>query len=164
MTFGHPWLRHSSHPERAVVLTNVVRVSEPAVCTFRLSIRVFTPLPDVRKPKTLVLTFWTLVPESFGNFQNTLFYITAGSFGSGGGKGKVFIFASGAVGEGCDPTVILTLRTATMFCGDGLYTETMVVQPPSQTDTGRPLLHRPLPPPPPKTSVRQTDRCSELIY
>jgi hypothetical protein len=51
-----------------------------------------------------------------------------------------------------------------MLCGDGLYTETVVVQPPSQTDTGRPLLHRPLPPPPPKTPVRQTDELSELIY
>ncbi len=57
-----------------------------------------------------------------------LFYITFGSFGSsggGGGEGNVFISASGAVGKGCDPTVILTLRTTTMFCGDGLYTETV---------------------------------------
>jgi hypothetical protein len=69
MTFGHPWLRHSNHPERAVVSTDVVRVSELAVCTLKLSFRVFTLLPDVRKPKTLVLTFWTLIPESFGNFQ-----------------------------------------------------------------------------------------------
>jgi len=69
VTFGHPWLRHSSHPECAVVPTDVVRVSEPAVCTFRLSVRVFIPLPDVRKPKTPVLTFWTLVPKSFGNFR-----------------------------------------------------------------------------------------------
>jgi hypothetical protein len=38
VTFGHPWLRHSSHLERVVVPTNVVQVSEPAVCTFRLSI------------------------------------------------------------------------------------------------------------------------------
>jgi len=57
MTFGHPWLRHSSYPEHAMVSTDIVRVSEPAVCTLRLSIRVFTPLPDVKKPKTLVLTF-----------------------------------------------------------------------------------------------------------
>jgi hypothetical protein len=89
-----------------------------------------------------------------------LLYIIAGSFGSGGGggEGKVFISASSAVGEGCDPTVIPTLRTATMFCGDGLYMEIVVIQPPSQTDTNRPLLHRPLPPPPPKTPVKQTDR------
>ncbi len=46
VTFGHPWLRHSSHPERAVVPTDIVRVSEPAMCTLRLSVRVFTPLPD----------------------------------------------------------------------------------------------------------------------
>jgi hypothetical protein len=65
MTFGHPWLLHSSHPERAVVPTDVVQVSEPTVCTLRLLVRVFTPLPDVRKPKT----FWTLVLESFGNFR-----------------------------------------------------------------------------------------------
>jgi hypothetical protein len=51
-----------------------------------------------------------------------------------------------------------------MLCGDGLYTKTVVVQPPSQTDTGRPLLHRPLPPPPPKTPIRQTDERNELIY
>jgi hypothetical protein len=51
-----------------------------------------------------------------------------------------------------------------MFCGDGLYTETVVVQPPSHTDTDHPLLHQPLPPPPPKTPVRQTDGRSELIY
>jgi hypothetical protein len=57
VTFGHPWLRHSSHPERAVVSTDVVRVSKPAMCTLRLSVRVFTPLPDVRKPKTPILTF-----------------------------------------------------------------------------------------------------------
>jgi hypothetical protein len=68
VTFGHPWLRHSSHPERAVVSTDVVRVSKPAMCTLRLSVRVFTPLPDVRKPKTPILTFWTLVPKNFENF------------------------------------------------------------------------------------------------
>jgi len=30
----------------AVVPTDIVRVSEPAMCTFRLSVRIFTPLPD----------------------------------------------------------------------------------------------------------------------
>jgi len=80
------------------------------------------------------------------------------------GGGKVFISAFGAVGEGCDPTVIPTFRIAAMLCGDDLYTETVVGQPPSQIDTGRPLFHRPLPPPPPKTPVRQTDGRSELIY
>jgi len=74
-------------------------------------------------------------------FENTLLYITAGSFGSGGGGGKVFISAFDAVGEECDPTIIPTLRTAAMFCGDGLYTKTVVIQPPSQTDTSHPLLH-----------------------
>jgi hypothetical protein len=55
------------------------------------------------------------------------FYITAGSFssrerGGGGGEGKVFKTATGAVGEGCDPTVIPTLHMAAMLCEDGLYT------------------------------------------
>jgi len=63
------------------------------------------------------------------------------------------------VGEGCDPTVIPSFRTAAMLCRD----QVLVCTPgrcgnrggptPSQTDTGRPLLHRPLPPPPPKTPV-----------
>ncbi len=57
VTFGHPWLRHSNHLERAVVSIDVVRVSKPAVCTLMLSVRVFTPLLDVRKLKTPVLTF-----------------------------------------------------------------------------------------------------------
>jgi hypothetical protein len=108
--------------------------------------------------------------------ENTFLYITTGSFGSGGGGGGGgffykadfawgFISASGAVGEGCNPTVIPTLRTATMLCGDGLYTQTVVVQPPSQIDIDRPLFHRPLPPPPPKPPLdRQTDGRSELIY
>jgi hypothetical protein len=94
-----------------------------------------------------------------------LLYITIGFFDSvGGGEGKVFRSAFGAVGEGCDPTVIPTLRTAAMLCEDSLYTETVVVQPPSQTDIGRLLLHRPLPPPPPKIPIKQTDGRSELIY
>jgi len=38
--------------------------------------------------------------------------------GRGGGEGKVFISASGVVGEGCDPIVIPSLRTAAMLCGD----------------------------------------------
>jgi hypothetical protein len=29
-----------------MVLTDVVRVLEPAVCTLKLSVRVFTPLPE----------------------------------------------------------------------------------------------------------------------
>jgi hypothetical protein len=129
-----------------------------------LSVRVFTPLPDVRKPKTSVLTFWTLVPESFGNFWKHL-YITAGSFGSGGG-GKVFISASGAVGEGCDPTVIPTFRTIAMFCGDSLYTKTVMVQPPSQIDTGPAASPAsPAPPPPnPRALEGQATERSELIY
>jgi len=42
---------------RVVVPTDVVWVLELVVCTLRLSVLVFTPLPDVRKPKTPVLTF-----------------------------------------------------------------------------------------------------------
>jgi len=59
-----------------------------------------------------------LVLESFGNFENMLLYITIGSFDSGGGEGKVFISISDAVGEGYDPIVIPSLRTAAMLCGD----------------------------------------------
>jgi hypothetical protein len=163
MTFGRPWLRHSNHPERAVVLTDVVRVSEPAACTLGLSVRVFTPLPAWENPKPWFWHFELWFPKVLEISENTLLYITAGSFGNGGGggEGKVFKSASGAVGEGCDPTVIPTLRTTAMLCGNGSYTETVVVQPPSQTDTGRPLLHRPLPPPPPQNPHqidRQTDR------
>jgi len=87
VTLEHSWLRHFSYLERAVVSTDVVRVSEPAVCTLRLSIRVFTPLTDMRKPKTPVLTFWTLVPESFGNFQKHAPLYNRRFFDSGG-RGK----------------------------------------------------------------------------
>jgi hypothetical protein len=88
VTFGHPWVRHSSHLERTMVPTDVVRVSKLAVCPLRLSVRVFTPLPDVRKPKTLVLTFWTLVPESFGNFWKHAPLYNRRFFGSAGGGGR----------------------------------------------------------------------------
>jgi len=49
-----------------------------------------------------------------------LLYITASSFGSGvwGAKGKVFISTSGAMGEGCDLTVIPSLWTAAMLYED----------------------------------------------
>ncbi len=82
-------------------------------------------------------------------------------WGGGGGEGKVFISAFGAVGEGCDPTVIPTLRTAAMLCEDDLYTKTMVVQPLSQIDTDRLLLHRPLPPPP--QNPRKADRHKDVM-
>jgi len=123
------------------------------------------PYPTLKSPKPRFWHFEPWFPKVLEISENTLLYITVGFFGSGGlGEGKVFISAFGAVGEGCDSIVIPTLRTAAMLCGNGLYTETVVVQPPSQTDTGRSLLHRPLPPPPPKTPVRLTDRRSELIY
>jgi hypothetical protein len=57
VTYGHPWLHHSSHLEHVVVPTDIVQVSKPTVCTLKLSIQVFIPLPDVKKPKTPVLTF-----------------------------------------------------------------------------------------------------------
>jgi hypothetical protein len=103
VTFRYPWLRHSSHPERTVVPTDVVRVSEPTVCTFELSVRVFIPLFILKKPKTPVLTFWTLVPESFGNFRKHVpLYIIAGSFGSvgGGGGGEGFYIRLWCGGRG----------------------------------------------------------------
>jgi hypothetical protein len=92
-------------------------------------------------------------------FENTLLYITVASFGSGGGgEGKVFISASGAVGEGCDPTVIPTLQTAASFV------ETICTWKPWWSNPR----HRLTPvaryftdlslPHPPKTPVRQTDK------
>jgi hypothetical protein len=96
-------------------MTDVVRVSEPAVCTLRLSVRVFTPLPN-RSEKTQNPSFDIL------NLGSRKFlYITASSFGSGGGggwEGKDFISTSSAVGEGCDPTVIPFLRTAALGQND----------------------------------------------
>jgi hypothetical protein len=72
VTFRHPWLRHSSHPERVVVPIDVVRVSEPAVCTLRLSVRVFTPLPDggekTQNPSSDILNFGS---RKFWKFPKT---------------------------------------------------------------------------------------------
>jgi hypothetical protein len=64
-----------------VVPTNVVRVSEPTVCTLRLSVRVFIPLPDESEK--------TQNPDSdILNLGSQKFlYIIVGSFGSGGGGG-----------------------------------------------------------------------------
>jgi hypothetical protein len=96
-----------------MVPTDVVRVSEPIVCTLRLSVRVFTPLPDegekTQNPGSDILN---LGSRKFWKFPKT-----RSSIGSGG-EGKVFISASSAVGKGCNPTVIPSLRTATMLCGD----------------------------------------------
>jgi hypothetical protein len=64
-----------------VVPTDVVRISEPAMCTLRLSVRVFTPLPDrsekTQNPGSDILN---LGSQKF-------LYITANSFGSVGGGG-----------------------------------------------------------------------------
>ncbi len=117
-------------------------------------------LTGVRKPKNPVLIFWTLVFESFGNFRKHVPHITTGSFDRGG-EGR-FLYPPLVRGrgmwsdrhffpsDGCD---------ALWKSGLGLYT--WPVQKPWWY-TGRLLLHRPLPPPPPKTPV--TDRRSELIY
>jgi hypothetical protein len=94
-----------------VVPINVVWVSEPVMCTLRLSL----PYPTgVRKPKTLVLTFWTLVPESFGNFQKHAPLYNRRFFWGGGGEG----FYIHLVWWERDPIVIPSLRTAAMRCGD----------------------------------------------
>ncbi len=78
-----------------MVPTDVVRVSEPAMCTLRLSVRVFTLLPDggekTQNPGSDILNlgsrkFWKV-------FENTFLYITVGSFDS-----EVFI--SGSAGPG----------------------------------------------------------------
>ncbi len=76
-----------------MVSTDVVWVSETIVCTLRLSVRVFTPLPKgVKKPKP---RFWHFEPwfsKVLEIFENTLFYITADSFGSGWGGRERFIY------------------------------------------------------------------------
>jgi hypothetical protein len=85
------------------------------------------------KTQNLGSNILNLGSQKFWKFSKTRSSIWSSvlSVVGGGGVGKVFISASSAVGEGCDPTVIPTLRTATMLCGNGLYTETVVVQPPS---------------------------------
>ncbi len=63
-----------------------------------------------------------------------------------GGEGKVFISASSAVGEGCDPTIIPSLRTAAMLCGD----QVLVCTPGRCGNRGGP-------------TPSQTDRLIELL-
>jgi hypothetical protein len=67
----------------AVVPTDVVRILEPAMCTLKLWVRVFTPLPDgsekTQNPGSDIL--------NLGSWK--FLYITTGSFGSGGeGRGR----------------------------------------------------------------------------
>jgi hypothetical protein len=95
VTFGHPWLRHSSHPERAMVPTDVVRVSELVVCTLRLSVRVFTPLPDGGEK-----TQNPLVPESFGNFWKHAPLYNRRFFRYWGGGGEGFYIRLWCGGKG----------------------------------------------------------------
>jgi len=70
-----------------MVPINVVRVSEPAVCTLMLSLRVFTPLPQGwENPKPQFWHFEPWFPNVLEISENTLLYITAGSFSSGGNR------------------------------------------------------------------------------
>jgi hypothetical protein len=94
-------------------------------------------------------------------FENTLLYITVGSFSNGGGE-KVCISASSAVGEGCDPTVIPSFRTAAMLCGDQVL---VCTHGRGENRGGRSLLHWPLPPSPLKTPVTdgRTDKTINIL-
>ncbi len=75
-----------------MVPIDVVQVSEPAVCTLRLSVQVFTPLPDggekTQNPDSNILNLGSKVLEIS---ENTLLYIIADSFGSGGGGEGFYI-------------------------------------------------------------------------
>ncbi len=78
----------------AMVPTDVVRVSQPAVCTLRLSFRVFTPLPDgSEKTQNPGFDILDLGSRKF-------FYITTGSFGGGGGGGEGFYIRLWCGGRG----------------------------------------------------------------
>jgi hypothetical protein len=103
ITLVGPTLRHLYPPHiktilwfSTVVPTDVVRVSEPAACTLRLSVRVFTPLPNgnekTQNPGSDILN---LGSQKF-------FYITASSFGSwgGGGGGEGFYIRLWCDGRG----------------------------------------------------------------
>jgi len=98
--------------------------------------------------------------------ENTLLYITVNSFGSGGGRGR-FLYPPLVRWER-DVIRPSFLPFGPLWCFVEIKSwfvhlagETVVVQPPSQTDIGRPLLHRPLPPPPPKTPI--TDGLTDLL-
>ncbi len=101
-----------------MVPTDIVRVSKPAVCTLRLSVRVFSPLPDEsEKTQNLGSDILNLASRKF-------LYISAGSFNSGGGGEGFYIrlWCSGKgmrsnchsfPSDGCD---------ALWRSGPGLYT------------------------------------------
>jgi hypothetical protein len=63
----------------AMVLTDVVRVSEPTECTLRLSVRVFNPLPDggekTQNPGSNILNLGSR--KFWKNFENMFLYIIA---------------------------------------------------------------------------------------
>jgi hypothetical protein len=106
--------------------------------------------------------FWHFEPwfsKVLEIFENMLLYITVGSFGNGGRRGR-FLYPPLVRWER-DAIRPSFFRFGRLRCFVEIRSwfvhlagaETMVVQPPSQTDTGRLLLHRPLPPPPPKTPI-----------
>ncbi len=153
-----------------MVPTDVVRVSEPAMRTLRLSVRVFTPLPDEgEKTQPRFWHFETWFPKVLEIFENTLFYITADSFGSGGGGGEGFYIRLWCGGrgmwsdrhsfpsDGCD---------ALWRSGPGLYTWPVRkpwwsnprhrLTPVAHCFTGLSLPHPPKPP-------SQIDRLTEFI-
>jgi hypothetical protein len=122
-------------------------------------------------PKPWFWHFEPWFPKVLEISENTLLYITAGSFGSGGeGEGRGRFLYPPLVRWERDVIRPSFLPFGWLRCFTEIRSwfvhlagaETVVVQPPSQTDTGHSLLHRPFPPPPLKTPV--IDKRSELIY
>ncbi len=120
-------------------------------------------------PKPRFWHFEPWFPKVLEIFKNMFLYITTGSFGSGGGRGRFLYpplvrWERDAIRPSFLPFVRLRCFVEIRSWFAHLAgAKTVVVQPSSQTNTGRPLLHRPLPPPPPKPPS-QTDRLTELIY
>jgi len=148
-----------------------VWVSEPAVCTLRLSVRVFTPLPDggekTQNPGSNILN---LGSRKFWKFPKTRSFIKPSvlSVVGGGGEGFYICLWCGGRGmqsdrhsfpsDGCD---------ALWKSGPGLYTWSVRklwwsnpchrLTPVARCFTSLSLPHPPKPLP-------QTDRLTELIY
>jgi len=125
------------------------------------------PYPTWENPKPRFWHFEHWFLKVLEIFKNTLLYITVASFDSGRGGGEGFYIRLWCGGRGMWSDRHSYPSDSCKLCGDDLYMKTMVVQPSSQTNTGRPLLHRPFPPPPPKNprqTDRQMDERNELIY
>ncbi len=141
----------------AVVLTDVVRVSELAMCTLRLSIWVFTPLPDgSEKTQNPGFDILNLGSRKF-------FYITVGSFGSGGGGGKGFYIRLWCGGRGMrsDRHSFLSDGCDALWrSGPGLYTWLVWKL------WWSPVASPTFPSPPPKTPFtdRQTGLSELILY